>query len=295
MSEAATAMASRFWRVTGILSTYDELELRLGYLSEEGDGSQEDPGSALVAKLYGVAGDLLLTHRVPVRPTEAGRARTVRGAIPFPTATRVIRFEVAGKVIEEIGVPAAGPEIELTWRPPERVRGKVRVTWRGEHPLGMKLDYFLRYSHTNGVTWSPISLRTPSEHQEIDFDQLPGGERCRIAVMATDGVNTRLARSSPFAVAIKPCRAVILEPSTPITAPAGSVVSLHGQGFWLEEGRPEPQHLAWESSLDGPLGNGERIEATLSPGTHRVTLTAGCGERAGTRETRVEITAHAGR
>ncbi|WP_156338688.1 hypothetical protein [Chondromyces crocatus] len=290
MNESAIAVATRFWRVTGILSAHDQLELRLGYLSEESDGAQEEPESKLAAKLYGMSGELLLTHPLSVRTCGGGRTRMVRGAIPFPSATRVIRFEYGGRTIEEVAVPAAGPEVELTWHPTERVRGKAHVTWRGEHPLGLKLDYFLRYSHTNGVTWSPISLRTSADHQEIDFDQLPGGERCRLAVMATDGVNTRLARSSPFAVAVKPCRTMILEPSAPITAPAGTPIALRGQGLWLEEGRPELAQLSWQSSIDGPLGDGDRIETLLSAGMHQITLTAGDGDRAGTSGVTIEIT-----
>jgi hypothetical protein len=295
VSELAKATPYLFWRISGRLVSHNELDLRLGYLTEDPEGSAEDPRSALVAKLYAAGGELLVSHRVPLQRFSGGTSSSVLGSIPFPAGTRLIRLEYADTILKEVVVPARGPELELTWYPAARVAGKATVTWRGDHPLGQPLNYFVKYSHTDGQSWIPLGLRTSAEQKEVDFEKVPGGPRCRVAVMATDGVNTRVAQTDPFHVAIKPCRAMILEPAEGLTAPRGAPIVLRGQGFWLEENRPELVELTWSSSMDGYLGDGARVVARLSLGVHRISLEAGVGERIGTSEVRVTITPKAGR
>jgi hypothetical protein len=116
----------------------------------------------------------------------------------------------------------------------------------------------------------------------VDFDLLPGGDRCRIGVLATDGVNTIVAESPSFAVPVKPCRAMILAPEDGSSFAIGELVLLQGQGYYLEEQQAETEELVWTSSQAGELGRGMTVEVKgLSPGLHRITLRAGTGERAG--------------
>lgn len=45
------------------------------------------------------------------------------------------------------------------------------------------------------------------------------------------------------------------------------------RGITLEERRPGFEDIHWTSSVDGALGTGARVLATLTPGRHRITAT----------------------
>jgi len=54
----------------------------------------------------------------------------------------------------------------------------------------------------------------------------------------------------------------------------GDVTVLEGSAYDPEDGILEESALAWTSSLDGGLGTGSIVLASLSPGQHIITLTA---------------------
>ena len=140
------------------------------------------------------------------------------------------------------------------------------------------------YSNTDGADWHFLSFTIQEPVYEVDFDRLPGGTRCQVGVVASDGVNTVLTATRSFPVPTKPCQALILAPEEGATVGAGETVTLQGQGYYLEEREPELEQLDWSSSVDGALGTGPVLDVALSPGTHQITL------RAGTRERRCEAT-----
>jgi chitinase len=55
--------------------------------------------------------------------------------------------------------------------------------------------------------------------------------------------------------------------------PASDPVPFTGVGRDLEDGPLTGGALVWTSSLDGQIGTGESFNATLTAGTHTVTLT----------------------
>src|SRR2546423_2735635 len=194
----------QYLRLIGRLYPDNRLKLRPGYLTDNPAGSREDPHSSLVAKLYDEEDQLLLRYGVPTSPYCAvGQTLpelAVRAKIPFPPTTRSIRFYRDDALLHEIKVSKGEPEVKLTWKPPKNVKGKQIIAWRGSHPEGQPLQYFLRYTRNDGESWQRTGWRTEATEQEIDFAQLPGGERCRIAVVATDGVNTVMVESDSFSV-----------------------------------------------------------------------------------------------
>jgi hypothetical protein len=277
-----------YLRLIGRLEADNRLRLRPGYLTATPRQIDEDPESDLVAELVDDDGTTLLRHGIPLFPYcadgEVRAARAVRATIPFNPRTRTIRFRRGGLQIHEIEVFRAAPKVELTWEPREPT-GKQRITWHAEHPEKVPVEFFLRYSHDGGRTWQRASLRTRETQQTLDFDALPGGRRCAVAVVATDGVNTTIARSRMFAVPVKPCRAVIISPEDGAELEAGEPVVLEGQGFYLEEASPEFEALRWSSTPSGLEGEGALVTLPEpKPGKYRVTLEAGRGNRIG-RET----------
>jgi hypothetical protein len=192
-------------------------------------------------------------------------------------------------MIHEIIVSEGKPKVHLTWEPQESVEGKQTITWIGKHSQDLLLHYLVRYTH-NGETWQPIGLGTEEPQQEIDFDKLPGSNQCKFVIVATDGVNTIEVESKSFRVPVKLCQAMILSPEDDATFASNEPVTLQGQGFYLEENRAETEALVWTSSKDGELGKGMILQVSkLSPGSHRIMLTAGTGERAGKATIKIRI------
>ncbi len=160
----------------------------------------------------------------------------VAAKVPFITGTRAIRIFRDEVLIHEVEVPRSGPAVRLAWRIPRTGKGRQVIRWTAEHPEGRPVHFVLAYSHNDGSNWMALCFSGPDTEQEVDFDLLPGGDRCRIAVMATDGVNTVNVSSRPFKVPIKPCTEMILAPAAGTRFARGEPVQLRGQGNWLEEG-----------------------------------------------------------
>lgn len=296
-----TSTTVQYLRVIGRLYADLQLKLRPGYLTEfaptvESEGAGD---GLLEAQLFDAENALIAKY--PLRLDDVcaqggtGRPRAVRGWIPFHPRTRTVRYTYRGRVLQETVRADAGPEVRLTWQPPARVKGTRRITWRARAADSTTAQFFLRYSHTAGKTWHRIGLRTSGNACEVDFDQLPGGDRCQLALVATDGINTAVVESPPFAVPLKPCQAMILAPVDGSSVRRGERVQFIGQGFWLEEGHVEKQMLEWVSSIDGSLGCGPTLEAaSLSLGEHRITLRAGAEPRQGSQSMIVRVTENSG-
>ena len=284
----------KYLRIIGRLYPDNRLELWPSYLTYDSRNSKEDLDSPLVAKLYNKEGEPLLSYHISVRPYLAeGRILpelAVRGRIPFPQSTSLIRFYRHDVILHEIKVSEEKPQVRLTWETSDLVSGRQTITWEGNHSLNHHLQYFLRYTHTNGEKWQRIGLRTEEPHQEIDFDQLPGGKNCRVSIVATDGVNTTTSISMPFQVEIKPCKAMIFSPEDGAAFAIKSHILFQGQGFYMEETKAETEDLVWTSSIDGELGRGALVQTKeLSAGRHEIALIAGTGRRAGKATISIQI------
>lgn len=286
--------ATRYLTVTGVLHPDNRLVLEPGFLTTEPAHAVEDRDSALVAELTDDNGRPLLRFRLPYGlPCTDGAAvtdRLVIAKVPFPRATRSIRFVLDGVVIHALDVARTAPTVRLAWEPGEGTDGVRPIRWQGEHPEGRTLQYLLSYSADDGRTWQPLSLPIPENEHEVDFDRLAGGDHCRIRVLASDGVNTTAAVSKPFRRPTQPCYAMILDPDNNIAFGRDEPVRFQGQGYYLEEREPELELLYWASSVDGPLGEGAIIEVFgLTPGAHTITLTAGREGRTGTTSVTIQI------
>ena len=290
------AWSVRYLRVIGRLYRDGRLRLRPCYLTTEApwtdrEGSGDSP---LAVELLAGTGESLGRYplRVYSQCTFDGRPATdaVRGWVPFHPDTHAVRFTNRGRVVHEIRRAERPPEISLTWRPSEEVHGRHRITWEARAARPAALQFFLRFSHTGGRTWQRVGWRTEEREAPVDFDQLPGGERCLLAIVATDGIDTTTVESPPFAVSLKPCLASIVAPVDGAVVAPGGPVHLIGQGFWMEESRIERERLRWASSLDGDLGRGASVRVDrLSEGRHRITLAAGEGNRVGTESITVTV------
>lgn len=284
----------RFLTVLGILHPDNRLQLVPGFTTGEAAFAAEDPESGVTVEITDAGGRTLVRHRITAGPMCADgvelRELMVAGKVPFPDEARGMRVMRDDVLVGEFEIPAEGPAVKLRWRQPAApVTGTRKVAWSAQHPEGLELTHLLAYSH-DAQRWQPLSPPTPSTEAEIDFDVLPGGRKCRLAVLTSDGFNTTRTESKPFAVAVSTCQAFLLAPEPGTEVAADDRLTLRGQGYWLEEDRPEREDLRWASSIDGPLGEGTIVQVTgLSPGEHVISLEAGSGDRVGRAETTIAV------
>ena len=284
----------RYLVLRGTLYPDNRFVLRSSHVTDDGNAYRGEAQSRVVAELVDEQGSTLVRHGVPiVHPCDgAGPAdsATVRGAVPFHPGTRLVRLTRDGLLIHELVVSRREPEVRLTWRPSGLVRGRQEISWEATHPEAKPLEFSLRYSDTDGATWRHVGWRTRESQTVVDFDELPGGDHCHLAVVASDGVRDAMSETARFRVPVKPCQAVILGPANGAVCQQGQPLRLRGQGVYLEDTAPELRDLSWASDRDGLLGRGAVLEVVaLSPGDHRIELTAGAGDRAGRSAIRVTV------
>ena len=188
-------------------------------------------------------------------------------------------------VLASESIPDRAPELRLLTVPVGEVRGEFTLAWAAEGDPS-PIRYFIDYS-TGQDTWEPLSLGVSEPRVTVNFDSLAGGTACRLAVTASNGLRATRVETEPFSVREKPCAAVILRPIDGAELPPDVV--LVGNGWWREERRPELQALLWASDVQGELGSGRTVTARLEPGTHRITLHAGSGDRAGEESVTVYV------
>jgi hypothetical protein len=124
----------------------------------------------------------------------------------------------------------------------------------------------------------------PRLEQTVDFDDLPGGDRCMVAVVATHGIDTTIVTSPTFQVEPEACVAMVLRSGPGRHGQRGRPSPPAGPGFWREEARPELP-VTWRlDDAEEPLAAGRRVEVRLPEGEHTLMLRAGTGERAGRAE-----------
>lgn len=232
--------------------------------------------------------------RVPLSASgtcETG-STALRGSVDLPDGAArldVLHVDSSGRdpiVLASKPVPERAPELRLLAAPEGDVEGEFTLMWeaRGDPP---PVRYFIDYS-PGRETWEPLSLGVSEQRLTIDFAKLAGGDACRLAVTASNGLRATRVESGPFRVREKPCAVVIVRPIDGETLPPNVV--LVGNGWWREEGRPEVEALAWTSDVQGELGRSQNVTARLEPGTHRITLRAGTEERAGEKSVTVYVT-----
>lgn len=174
-------------------------------------------------------------------------------------------------IIAPVAGPVAGPEL--------------KIRWTSTDDGGGPLSHIVRYSHDNGASWRTLIMHTDTNQLTVDTTTLPGGTKCVIEVIASDGILSTAARSANFSLANKPPDAWLFFengdgklPHTLATATVecGERLVLHARTWDLEDGTlPDASHF-W--NVTGPVtstGTGRRFQPfSLIPGTYAVTLTA---------------------
>lgn len=200
--------------------------------------------------------------------------------VDFPASIhlKLIRLVRAGRVLLEREVGREQPIVRIT--EVKRVEGQhgnlLRVRWSGEAPSNAEppLRYAVRYS-SDGICWRPLAVDLTASEHVANLDLLPGGEQCRVQVLASAGLRTAIAQTEYITVPQKPRKAYIVYPQECSEAQFGDAVLLGGAAFSPDWGAAAPDETTWHSDVAGPLGAGNQILVLNLPvGSHRIAMRA---------------------
>lgn len=198
---------------------------------------------------------------------------------PRPASLRTIRVVHEGKVLETIEVAREAPRVEIT--EVKRVKSNhgnlMRVTWRAEAapppaPPHGSLSYGVRFSH-DGQKWRALASGITEMQHVFDLDLVPGGEHCRVQIVASASLRSTTAETELFDAPVKRRVAYIAAPAAGVDFYVGQPIGFVGAGFSPDFGMTVPDEVFWVARAVGPLGTGHQVSTTELPvGHHRVTM-----------------------
>lgn len=278
-------------RISGHVDAAGHLTLRPAFPTTIPPGRQRQDAPSYAAEILDINGRALTRVSLKSSRTCGVDSIALRGSVDLPTEAKsleILQIDASGRepiVLASVPVPDHAPELRLLDAPEGNADGKFKIEWeaKGDPP---PVRYFVDYSPRSGF-WEPLSLGLNAPHFIVDFANLAGGDECRIAVTASNGVRSSRVESEPFHVSDKPCAAAIMQPVDGTTISPNAV--LVGNGWWREERKPEVEALRWTSDIQGELGRGRLVETHLKSGTHRITLHAGREGRVGEESVTIHV------
>jgi len=181
------------------------------------------------------------------------------------------------KLIAERAASAHPPTVELTSSPTgATVDAPFKVEWAASDPDNDPLTFDVEVSTDAGVIWWPVAVGLTRPELVIDLAQIPGSDAVLLRVEASDGFHGAGAQTAEtFRIGDYAPTARILEPSDAATTMEySSTLALQAEAFDWETPELSDTAFAWESDIDGSLGDGPWLTTqSLSAGEHRLTLT----------------------
>ena len=259
---------------TAVVLDTGELDLQPGFVIEADAVSSE---GEITVEALARGGRVVASTPVPLvtpcgHPTDGAveyPPQVAVGLVEFPAGASGLRVIHEGRTVLERTAPRRRGEPTAEW-PATLDADTVSIPWRSPQD-GATAS--LGYSNDAGETWTPLSLPTSEEAIAFDTRALPGGDRCLLELIVTDGFHTTRIRSPEYRVEPKGWVLWILSPAPGAALQYGAPVLLAAQAHHLEERRPGSEPIAWTSSLDGGLGEGAQLLATLTRGAHTITAT----------------------
>jgi hypothetical protein len=188
--------------------------------------------------------------------------------IPYPAGTTEIEIVKDGTVLFS-KTPSQNVPVINQISVGTSQNNQLPVSYSTSDADGDEVTYILFYS-VDGENWSPAYPETNETSILVDTSELQGGSSCQLKLVVSDGFNTVEKTSTTFTIENKQPLIAILEPRDNITYYTGTPISFSGTSYDLEDGTIET--LVWTSNIDGQLGGGSDIMASLSTGTHQLTL-----------------------
>lgn len=184
--------------------------------------------------------------------------------LPYHPQTQAIVLRSGDRELGRLDVPTDRPYFTLL-HPNEDdfidPTGVLHLHWAG-HDTEHVMTFFVRYTH-NGDDWVRPGVNLHQNDFYLDLSQMPGGKRCRVEVIATNGYRTSYVKTRHFEVPVKPPELLLGENDGPI---------LFAQGFSREHGPITGEAIAWLADEKIVHRGGSLDVRTLAKGIHRIAV-----------------------
>ena len=199
-----------------------------------------------------------------------------QATFPQYSELRSLRVVRDGNILTVLEVAQEAPRVEIVdiKRIEPHEANLLSITWRGEAPKEVTpgLEYGIRYSH-DGVHWRALATGLTETQYVVNLNLIPGGELCRLQVVASAGLRTTIAETEPFMVPRKPRSPYILSPQSSTEFQVGTPITLSGAAFSPDFGLTAPNEVVWYSRSIGTIGTGYQVITNAFPvGHHRITM-----------------------
>lgn len=229
-------------------------------------------------ELRSIGGALLAAHPFTPEPSaDESSVASFAFVVPFAAGTRQLRIvkTASGKIVAAAAISASPPvvsDVELVGAP-DPVSGTVTASWAASDPDGGTLQFDVLLSRDGGLSFDPLALSVADTQVELDTTAWGGGT-AQLRVIASDGAQTGVADSAPFAVADKAPVVLIASPAPDTTLDWGQVVNFTAT---VEDPQDEPvpdSSIVWSNAYR-VLGTGRALGVSnLEVGVNVVTVSA---------------------
>lgn len=246
-------------------------------LSNVAEVLPQEPGGYRL-RLRNAQGGLLADYAfTPEVIHEGGGVMAFGLIVPFVVGTSEIQLvSGASQVIASRRVSANPPNLSnVALRgAPNPVTGTVTLGWTAGDADGDALTFDILYSRDGGATFQPLLLGVTGNTAPIDTSRLGGGTAI-LRIIASDGVLSTQADSTPFTMANKPPTPHIDSPGDGTRFQYGQLIHFFGGADDPQDGSVSSNGLVWRDQFGNVLGNGPVLSrADLRVGTNVITLTA---------------------
>jgi hypothetical protein len=199
--------------------------------------------------------------------------------LPWNSATTRVVLLHNGQEIDSRRASTSAPRVTMIYpNSGELLTGSTAtLRWSASDADGDQLTYVILYSSDSGSNWNTLVTDYPSTSFELDLSAIAGTDQGLIRVLASDGFFTSADQSDNTFKISKHAPQVTIAPLEKNQFLKSENIVLQGRAFDNEDGPLGDEKLTWRSNLNGNLGQGGSLiisAASLSPGTHNITLTA---------------------
>lgn len=227
------------------------------------------PRTRLEVLVRGADDDVLWRGPAPLSPRETADGDIpdlVEAEVPWFADAAAVELRRGEATLARMEIDQA-PRLDARFPPPEELEhGRGMVSYRTESTSD-RLSVAIRASLDGGATWTAIVSAEPVA--EVDVSPLLDrpGEECLLEVLASSSYHTAAETSERFRVRPRERDVLAWSSTESGRVQLGEPVQLFAIAA---NGAAGADELTWHSDLDGELGEGARLTATLSPGRHRI-------------------------
>ena len=218
----------------------------------------------------------LAEHPIEVKDATEESDRTLHfvQSIPFVPGVKRILLLHGDRELAELRVSANSPVIQLQAPVIDAQTDSLTLNWTAADADGDALYFSTQFSSDQGATWHPLTVKDAALGVSVSTKPLAGGAQSMLRVIATDGVNTTVAVTAPFAL---PKR----EPLISVSGIRDQQQLDNGQSLFAsavaydpEDGSLDGSAIQWQ--LTGPedrAGTGDTFSMRgLPPGSYTLTV-----------------------